>query len=384
VSLPAASIPPRPTTTDATALTGELPFASLPGNPYAKDWEAEPSRNDAWLLSGNALSCGPGHSILWYRRRTVEDVEVELEIRHIAPYYKTASVVIHARRELAIRDRSWPWDSGFWFQDTGLPEPGLKMGRLQGNWVDLRSRMGDPLAWHHLRCQVRGRTTTLWYDGKLIHSWAHSFPVAGPRFDRIGLVLDAVQIRNPAVKLASRRSQESSGSGRPLARTLSDPVVVDIDPLRFDAELSRFAQGGAAVELNPRIGELGAKRLHAYGAGTGRLCYRFDRPAVQVGRVEVTAWLSAEIPGYRGPVDRETDVTLVVNDRDVGTQTVIPDDGAGREYAWTCPAGTVRPGSNTLTFEVRPGSPRRNGICIYGTSVVPGHPDGTIRVKIGN
>lgn len=115
---------------------------------------------------------------------------------------------------------------------------------------------------------------------------------------------------------------------------------------------------------------------HQYGGkGAGYYDYRFrglDQPPTSF---VVRARLSAESNSLGLP-DEKSEVTLLVNGVEVGTQTVVPDDTVGQVYEWKLDdpeqiqALNLKPGDqNVLRFAVKDKARFRNGICLYGAAL---------------
>lgn len=163
-----------------------------------------------------------------------------------------------------------------------------------------------------------------------------------------------------------------------------DPVVLDKGAADFEPALSIWTGCMPQYMFDPGASKTGCKRHHAAGDTSGRFVYRFRVPsAVRINRPSVSATLSSEMGGWNAPPDWDSDVTLTVNGVPVGTNRVIPDDGAGRRYTWRIPDYLLVPGAEALiAFEVLETAARRHGVCIYAQSMVPGLPDATIRLVL--
>jgi predicted transcriptional regulator len=115
---------------------------------------------------------------------------------------------------------------------------------------------------------------------------------------------------------------------------------------------------------------------HQYaGDSHGYLSYGFAGVDGQVSQLTVEARLSAE-SNDRGASHETTDITLVLNGVELGTQTVIADDGRGQRYTWsvddpqTIARLDLRPDqSNELRFVVKPDAANQRGLCVYGRAI---------------
>ncbi len=115
---------------------------------------------------------------------------------------------------------------------------------------------------------------------------------------------------------------------------------------------------------------------HQYGGkGAGYYDYRFrglDQPSASL---IVRARLSAESNSVGQP-EEKSEVTLLVNGVEVGTQTVVPDDTKGQIYEWKVDdperlrSLNMKPGDrNVLRFAVKDKARFRNGLCLYGAAL---------------
>jgi len=150
-------------------------------------------------------------------------------------------------------------------------------------------------------------------------------------------------------------------------------VQVSKDRWKVRLDVGEFSEVGF-----DRFGTWGQDCLyeHAYGGDRdGYFAYRFNGPTVPVSGVEVQARLSAESQ-TSGLPEETSDVTLALNGVELGTQTVLPDNGEGRIHTWHLPdrsllaALKLRPGAeNELRFTVKKTASNQHGLCIYGRSV---------------
>ncbi len=159
-------------------------------------------------------------------------------------------------------------------------------------------------------------------------------------------------------------------------------ALIEIDPSQYDERASQWSDSGPAYEGNFDIGQAGATHTHAYGAGTGMLTYQFNVNAAGIGSADVIARLSSEFPGYAGPADGLSDVTVFINGNRGGSWRVISDNGSGQVYSLRLPGNFLRPGQNTVSFTVESNAQYRNGICIYHRSVVPTQRDALIQIAL--
>ena len=136
-----------------------------------------------------------------------------------------------------------------------------------------------------------------------------------------------------------------------------------IDPRNWEAS-SNWNEYGPAYEGNDAISSFGARHTHAYGRATGKMTYQFNLRAVPPS-VRLSARLSSEFPGYSGPANGYSDVTLIINGNRYSPKRVRPDNGTGRRESWTVNPTHLRVGQNTVAFEVLSSSTYRNGVCIY-------------------
>jgi hypothetical protein len=115
---------------------------------------------------------------------------------------------------------------------------------------------------------------------------------------------------------------------------------------------------------------------HQYGGkGAGYYDYRFRGLDQSPTSFVVRARMSAESNSLGLP-DEKSEVTLLVNGVEVGTQTVVPDDTVGRIYEWKIDdpqkiqSLNLKPGDkNILRFAVKDKARFRNGICLYGAAL---------------
>lgn len=82
----------------------------------------------------------------------------------------------------------------------------------------------------------------------------------------------------------------------------------------------------------------------------------------------LTAKLSSELEKITSnDIDFSSDVTLYVNDNEIATQNVIPDNGVGIDYIWRVPSTAFLGNEiNKITFRVKQDAFYKNGLCIYG------------------
>lgn len=119
---------------------------------------------------------------------------------------------------------------------------------------------------------------------------------------------------------------------------------------------------------------------HAYGGDSqGSFSYVFRGPSQPLKNLAVQVRLSAE-SSTQGKPDETSDVELLINGHSLGQQTVMADDGKGRIYSWKLADSSkvralriVPERANELRFVVGAKARHKNGICIYGRSLIPGH-----------
>lgn len=166
----------------------------------------------------------------------------------------------------------------------------------------------------------------------------------------------------------------------PLAAPAGDPTV-RIQVQDFDQAESRFGDNPGIYESNPVIATMGATNFHAYGRPSGKMVYKFTAQTIKP-RAFIHARLSSEFPGYKGPDDGFTTVTLVLNGKELGEKQVIADNGTGQDYSWGVPEGALVAGQeNKLEFLVKADQGKPNGICLYGKAAAPSFEDHTIEVR---
>lgn len=113
---------------------------------------------------------------------------------------------------------------------------------------------------------------------------------------------------------------------------------------------------------------------HQYGGPeAGFFSYSFSLEAQAFQSVQVRARVSAESSEVGGP-EETSDVTLSIDETELGTQTVRPDDSRGEVYTWQSSDPVLiqklgKGGSYLLKFEVKPTAKNRRGICLYGESL---------------
>lgn len=183
-----------------------------------------------------------------------------------------------------------------------------------------------------------------------------------------------------------RTDADKQVTEKPVTETPS-PLLVRPDrivAIRAEAEaeptaLERHVEVGAYTDAEwDRVGfydETG-RYEHAYaGEKSGHFDYAFEGPPKRIRQVVVTARLSAE-SGDVGAPDELSDVTLFLNDVEVGTQTVPRDDGQGALHTWVVddPAllaqVSLKGGKeNRLRFEIKKDAANQHGMCIYGRAI---------------
>lgn len=112
-----------------------------------------------------------------------------------------------------------------------------------------------------------------------------------------------------------------------------------------------------------------------WARSTGYNKYGFDNQVRQpIKELQISACLSSEFsPLAPDPNDvtYSSDVTLVVNDVEIDTKRVIPDNGYGEVYSWKVTSPellkriALRYGSNYISFQVKKNAEYRNGMVIY-------------------
>ena len=113
---------------------------------------------------------------------------------------------------------------------------------------------------------------------------------------------------------------------------------------------------------------------HQYGGPSeGYFEYSFRAGAGPWTGITVRARLSAEAKD-KGKPDESSDVTLSIDGRELGTQTVIPDDMLGVVYTWQSQDQTLlqklaSSTVHTLRFEVKADAAHRHGLCLYGEAL---------------
>lgn len=161
-------------------------------------------------------------------------------------------------------------------------------------------------------------------------------------------------------------------------------TLIRISPKDFDPPNSRWNGYGPAYEGNPAIARMGATYTHAFGSQWGCLRYRVTVPDMPILAADISARLSSEFPGYRGPPLGTSEVTLFVNGQKLSTVEVIADNGSGKDYTWEIPNHALKCGGNNIEFWVLESAKHRNGLCIYDKGLVPGEVDSPIRLRIWN
>jgi len=162
--------------------------------------------------------------------------------------------------------------------------------------------------------------------------------------------------------------------------TTAPPAPVTIDPREYTDATQWDEYYGITEDADSEalLAE-GFTHHHAWGSEAGQMVYAFSLDRLPTNSASLTARLSAEVGGTFGDDPTEvTDVTLVVNDTEVGTITVQYDDGSGSEYTWDVPIDLLVEGENTLAFQVKADADHVFGLCVYGTSVDPAHEDAAI------
>jgi hypothetical protein len=81
--------------------------------------------------------------------------------------------------------------------------------------------------------------------------------------------------------------------------------------------------------------------------------------------VKLASELNRDLEGHVGTNPAySSDVTFSVNDTEISTQNIIPDDTYGKMYTWTIPGNLIQE-HNTLKLEIKPNAKHRNGITIF-------------------
>lgn len=118
---------------------------------------------------------------------------------------------------------------------------------------------------------------------------------------------------------------------------------------------------------------------HLFAAGTGTIPFHVDLAGQTVNTdVKLHARLSSEGPGSDSG-EQGSRVHLRINNINVGSQMVVPDDSIGHDYVWSFPSKMLNPRQNLIEFRVEPGE-AGNGLCIYGKSLVSGRNHAFIRL----
>ncbi len=150
--------------------------------------------------------------------------------------------------------------------------------------------------------------------------------------------------------------------------------------------IKRLVEVGEVVDSDfERFGfwDESCKYEHEYAGETaGYLTYAFsgvDRPVV---RLSVTARLSAEHGESAGKPEETSDVTVSVNGVELGTQTIMPDNGLGQPYTYQVSDPkllakmALKPtAGNLLRFEIRKTAKNQHGLCVYGRTAAYDDPE---------
>ena len=115
---------------------------------------------------------------------------------------------------------------------------------------------------------------------------------------------------------------------------------------------------------------------HQYGGpDAGYFAYHFGLDDADIHRLVVRARLSAE-SSDRGKPMETSDVSLLINGVEIGTQRVQPDDQKGKVYEWVVDKpdfikklGLSDKQRNELRFEVKEDAKSKHGLCLYGESL---------------
>jgi len=176
---------------------------------------------------------------------------------------------------------------------------------------------------------------------------------------------------------------ETSIGGNP--PTISPVIANDFIYTGFSGELYAFQGLTDIFELSPldyitsQWDEYGPglqnnwspdQSEELWGRKVGYISYAFIIPKIQpaVKEFEITALLSSElknITASRSATQYSSDVTLLINDTEIGTKNIIPDNGQGENYSWIIPASQIKKGKNILTFRVKENAQHKNGLVIY-------------------
>ncbi len=107
---------------------------------------------------------------------------------------------------------------------------------------------------------------------------------------------------------------------------------------------------------------------NVYMRSTGYVVYPFvasQQPGQATLTVKLCSELSRDLEGKVGTnPEYSSDVTLSINDNEVATQNIIPDDTNGKMYTWNFP-GKFLQGNNTIRLEIKSTAKHRNGITIF-------------------
>lgn len=218
-------------------------------------------------------------------------------------------------------------------------------------------------------------------DGAL--AWIYQ-PWPGRERD-FGIYVDRPSTDDVRVELA-RAAERAAGGPRPKnprlgaqqgERPLYDPFVTTVGRA---APVSGWRRDGARALLAIGPGEFQRARFehqgtwdrtalyHFYGAGAGRVDYRFAPPPGPIARLAVRARLSSEWPGTRAPPDGGSHVEVWLDREKLGELDAVADDGIGTVHELALDGAQARRlggGAHTLSFVV-PDRPGQHGLCVYG------------------
>jgi hypothetical protein len=166
-------------------------------------------------------------------------------------------------------------------------------------------------------------------------------------------------------------------------RPLYDPFVTTVGR---SAPVAGWRRDGARATLTIGPGEFARARFehqgtwdrtalyHFYGAGAGRVDYRFAAPGGPIERVTVRARLSSEWPGTHAPPDGGSRVEVWLDGAKLGEVDAVADDGIGTVHQLSvtgAAAARLDRGVHTLSFLV-PDRAGQHGVCVYGAATGKG------------
>lgn len=114
---------------------------------------------------------------------------------------------------------------------------------------------------------------------------------------------------------------------------------------------------GATVEMK------NSSPVNVWMANTGFIRYSIDLPEAKTGTVSVMMCSELTIAEEQSTENLTSDVTLVVNGKEQGTQNITKDTGQNSQrYTWNA---SFQKGQNSIEFQVKKDAKNAHGITIW-------------------